>query len=394
MPAVTLNNNQIATILNEAVAEVTGKAVGELDLRGIIATASDPTIIGSVDQLTKSMINVIMKKWYMDTEYRSGYKSPFFVDESEYGAITEVISITVPDAQPAANWTDITSGTTQLGLYTIYLPTVDVSVYGRTASWQIPVAILEDQIKSCMDGEDELREFVSHVFLCIDNALVSHMEALDAANRNSFMAAKINYAAGAGATGVHVVNLVEEYVANAGLESTGMTAAEYLNDKDALADGAMTIMEYADLFKKRSSEYNTMGYKRFTPNKRLVLQLLSKFDKQLKYHMRSNTFHEDLVKIPNYDTVPYWQSSKKGDRDKINVDIDVSGNKTQVQQSGIVGLLCDSWAIVHTIKNRRVAAKQFEPEHLIQYYNQFQDCYYNNLGMNGIVFIVADVNPS
>ena len=393
MPAVTLNNNQIATILNEAVAEITGKAVGELDLRGFIATASDSSIIGSVDQLTKAMINVIMKKWYMDTEYRSGYNSPFFVDEVEYGAITEVISITVPDAQPASNWTDIVSGTTQLGLYTIYLPTVDVSVYGKTSSWQIPVGILEDQLKSCLDGEDELREFVSHIFLCIDNALVAHMEALDSANRNSFMAAKINFAAGGG-TGVHVVNLVEEYVANAGLESTGMTAAYYLNNKDALADGAMTIMEYAELLQKMSTEYNTKGDKRFTPEKRLVLQLLTKFDKQLKYHMRSATFHEDLVKIPNYGTVPYWQSAKKSDRDKIDVDIDVSGNKTRVQQGGIVGLLCDSWAIVHTIKNRRVAAKQFEPEHLVQYYNQFQDCYYNNLGLNGIVFIVADVNPS
>ena len=394
MSVVTLNNNQIATILTEAVAEVTGKQIGELDLRGIIATASDPTIIGSVDQLTKAMINVIMKKWYMDTEYRSGYNSPFFVDESEYGAITEVISITVPDAQPAANWTDITSGTTQLGLYTIYLPTVDVAVYGKTSSWQIPIAIQEDQMKSCFNGENELREYVSHVFLCVDNALVSHMEALDSANRNSFMAAKINYASGVSATGVHVVNLVEEYVANAGLEDTGMTAAAYLNNKDALADGAMTIMEYSDLFKKKTDEYNTMGYKRFTPENRLVLQLLSKFDKQLKYHMRSSTFHEDLVKIPNYGTVPYWQSSNKGDRDKIDIDIDVSGNKTRVQQSGIVGLLCDSWAIVHTIKNRRVAAKVFEPEHLTQYYNQFQDCYYNNLGLNGIVFIVADVNPS
>ena len=393
MPAVTLNNNQIATILNEAVAEITGKAVGELDLRGFIATASDSSIIGSVDQLTKAMINVIMKKWYMDTKYRSGYNSPFFVDDVEYGAITEVISITVPDAQPASNWTDIVSGTTQLGLYTIYLPTVDVSVYGKTSSWQIPVGILEDQLKSCLNGEDELREFVSHIFLCIDNALVAHMEALDSANRNSFMAAKINFAA-SGGTGVHVVNLVEEYVANAGLESTGMTAAYYLNNKDALADGAMTIMEYAELLQKMSTEYNTKGDKRFTPEKRLVLQLLTKFDKQLKYHMRSATFHEDLVKIPNYGTVPYWQSAKKSDRDTIDVDIDVSGNKTHVQQGGIVGLLCDSWAIVHTIKNRRVAAKQFEPEHLVQYYNQFQDCYYNNLGLNGIVFIVADVNPS
>lgn len=391
MPATLLNNNQMATILNEAVAEFTGKPAGELDLTGIVANAGDLGIIGSVDQFTKKLINVIMKKWYMDTEYRSGYNSPFFVDSAEYGAITEVISITVPDAQPASNWTDIVSGVTQLGLYTIYLPTVDVAVYGRTASWQIPIAIQEDQLKTAFDNEAELREFVAHVFLCVDNALVSHMEALDAANRNSFIASKISYANSVGATGIHVVNLVQEYVNNAGLGSTGMTAQEYLNNEDALTDGAMTIMEFSDRFKKMSSNYNTMGYKRFTPENRKVLQLLSKFDKALKYHMRSKTFHEDLVAIPNYDVVPYWQSENKADAAKIDVDIDVAGTKTEIEKDGIVGLLCDSYAIVHTLKQRDVVAKLFEPEHLTQYYNQFQDCYYNNLGMNGIVFTVEDV---
>lgn len=395
MPSpVTLNNNQISTILTEAVAQFTGKACDTLDLTGFIANKGDIGIVGSVEAFTKSLINVIMKKWYMDTEYRSGYKSPFFVDESEYGAITEVISITVPDAQPASNWTDIVSGTTQLGLYTIYLPTCDVQVYGKTASFQIPVAIQEDKIKTAVDNESELREYISHIFLCLDNALVAHMEALDSANRNSFMASKIAYAASQGATGIHVVNLVEEYVAFAGLESTGMTAAAYLNSEDALINGASTIMEYTERFSKLSSNYNTMGYKRFTPENRKVLQLLSKFDKAINYGMRSKVFHDDLIRLPGYQSIPFWQSEKRSEAGMIDVEIDVEGNKTEVKQDGIVGLLCDSWAIVHTIKSRDAVAKAFEPEHLIQYYKQFQDCYYNNLGMNGIVFIIADVNHS
>ncbi len=395
MPATVLNNNQMATILTEAVEQFTGKTVGDLDLTGFIANKGDLGIIGSVDQLTKSLINVMMKKWYMDTAYRSGYNSPFFVDESEYGAITEVISITVPDAQPSSTWTDITSGVTQLGLYTIYLPTVDVAVYGKTNSWQIPIAIQEDQLKTAFDNEAELREFIAHIFLCIDNALVAHMEALDAANRNSFIASKIAYANSVGATGIHKVNLVQEYVNFAGLESTGMTVKEYYNNEDALVNGAMTLTDFAERIGYQSKSYNTMGYsKRFTPDERKVLQLLGIFDKALRYNMRSKTFHEDLVKIPNYSTVPYWQSEEKANAGTIDVSIDVAGTKTEIVAENVVGLLCDRWAIVHTIKGRQVAAKVFEPEHLVQYYNQFQDCYYNNLGMNGIVFVLEDVAPA
>lgn len=393
MPTV-LNNNQMSTILTEAVSQYTGKAADKLDLTGIIANKSDLGIVGSVEQFTKALINVIMKKWYMDTEYRSGYNSPFFVDEAEYGAITEVISITVPDAQPASNWTDIVSGQTQLGLYTIYLPTVDVAVYGKTLSWQIPVAIQEDKIKTALDNETELREYVAHVFLCVDNALVSHMDALDAANRNSFIASKIAYAGSTGATGIHKVNLVQEYVDDAGLESTGMTVKEYRNTKEALINGASTIMDFYERFSKMSTNYNTMGYKRFTPEGRKVLQLVSWFDKKLNYNMKSTTFHDELLAMPNYQKVPFWQSEKRSEAGKIDVEIDVDGTKTEIIQDNIVGLLCDSWAIVHTIKARDAVAKLFEPEHLVQYYKQFQDCYYNNLGMNGIVFVLEDVAPA
>lgn len=390
MSVVTLNNNQIATLVNEAVAQFTGaSAIDDLDLRGLIDRGGDATIIGSRDQFTKNLINVITKKWYLDTEYRSEYQNPFFVDEAEFGAITEAISITVPDAQPSLSWTDIESGVTTLGSYVIYLPTVDVNVYGKSSSWQIPVAIQETQLATAFDSESELREFVSHVFLCIDNALVVHMEAIDAANRNNFIAEKVHYAGSAGATGVHVVNLVAEYVKNAGLESTGMTAADYCNSEDALADGAMTIMSYSKYLAKQTATYNIGGKKRHCPKNRQVLQLLDRFDKQMTYHMRSSRFHEDLIAMPGYDTVAWWQSEQN--KDAIDVDIDVSGVKTEVSQSGIVGLLCDKWGITHTVVNRKTAAKFFEPEHLTQYYFQFTDRYFNNLTMNAVVFIVADV---
>lgn len=393
MSVVTLNNNQIATIVNEAVAQISGaSSIDDLDLRGIVDRGGDESIIGSRDQFTKALINVITKKWYLDTEYRSDYSNPFFVDEAQFGAITETISITVPDAQPALNWTDIESGVTQLGSYTIYLPTVDVNVYGKSSSWQIPVGIQEEQLATAFDSENDLREFVSHIFLCIDNALVIHMEALDSANRNNFIAEKIHYAGTVGATGVHVVNLVEEYVKSTGSEATGMTATAYLNDKDALADGAKVIMSYSKYISKLTKTYNIGGKLRHCPKSRQVLQLLDSFDKQMTYHMRSATFHEDLVSIPGFDTVAWWQSEDA--KDSIDVDIDVSGVKTEVHQSGIVGLLCDRWGIIRTTVNHRTAAKLFEPEHLTQYYYQFTDRYFNNLSMNAVVFIVADVNPS
>ena len=45
----SLNNNQMASILNDAIAMSTGaQSVGTLDLQGIIDAGNDPTVIGDL----------------------------------------------------------------------------------------------------------------------------------------------------------------------------------------------------------------------------------------------------------------------------------------------------------------------------------------------------------
>ena len=90
----TLNNNQVATVLNTAIAMSTGSAeVGTLDLRGIIDNGNDSSVIGSVEQFTKSLINVLIRNWFTDSSYRSQYSDPFYEDTEKYGAIVQAISV-------------------------------------------------------------------------------------------------------------------------------------------------------------------------------------------------------------------------------------------------------------------------------------------------------------
>ena len=147
-----------------------------------------------------------------------------------------------------------------------------------------------------------------------------------------------------------------------------------------------------------STSFNTEGKKRFTPEDRMVLQVLTAFEERLNTVALSDTYHDDIVSMPNYQSVAYWQGEGKDsgaftfdELSKIDVKIDTN---TTVEQSGIVAFLCDKWAILHTIKSRRVAAKVFEPEDLTQYYYQFNDMYMNNLTMNALVFVLKDYTPA
>ena len=112
MSVTTLNNNQAATFINAAVAQITGGALDTLDLQGIVDRGNDASIIGSVEQFTKALLNRMIETRFSDTSYAALYNDPFFVDSQEWGAITQWVSVDIPEAKAASNWVSITSGTT------------------------------------------------------------------------------------------------------------------------------------------------------------------------------------------------------------------------------------------------------------------------------------------
>lgn len=388
---MALNNNQISTVLNEAIAMSTGaEEIGTLTLQNIVDTGNDPTIIGSKEQLTKSLLNVLIKNWFTDSAYRSTYEDPFFQDSATYGAITQHISIELPKAQKSHAWTEITSGVTTLGEYTVYLPVVHAQVYGKTISWEIPIAISGEQWDTAFKNAEELGAFVSFVHLAVDNGIVCHLKDMDRMNRNNFIAEKIAYAEGDGAKGIHVVNLVEGYAKHKGVDV--MTIEQFRNDKGALNWASMQFKIYADYMREMSVLFNTAQRERFVPTERLVLQVLSSFENDVLAVATSDTYHKEIVGLPLHQTVPFWQGMGTGATfDEVSsINVEGASDGTSVEKSGIVALMVDRWAIMHTIFTRRVAVQRFEPEDITQYYNQFRDSYVNNLTMNGIVFVLED----
>jgi hypothetical protein len=106
---------------------------------------------------------------------------------------------------------------------------------------------------------------------------------------------------------------------------------------------------------------------------------------------RSDVYHNELVSIPNHEKIPYWQAPglTNAFADVSNINVKTASGES-IDVDGVVAFVADKWAVLHTIRNRRVAATYFDPENLTQYYNQFRDQYMNNLTMNAIVFVVQD----
>lgn len=398
MSVVTLNNNAVYSIINAARAQALGggseEAIASLDLKDIVDAGGDATVIGSREAFTKALINVLVKNWFTDTSYRSSYSDPFFEDSARFGAITQMISVEVPAVKASSQWTSITSGTTTVGTYTVYLPVVDTQYYGKSDSWEIPIAITGNQWNTAFKNEDELRGFVSYVLMMVDNALVVHLENMSNMNRNNFIIEKYKAATAVSPEdGVHVVDLLGGFVAAHGDTTKDFSVADFLDSQEALIYAAEQIALYSDYIGRMSTMFNIGNKARFTPDDRKVLQVLSAFEKRMQFHALSDVYHDELAALPGHQSVAYWQGFGNGGTwSEVSKIVGkptsyTDGNATTV--SNVVAFLADKWSVMHTIIEHRVAAKVFEPEDIVQYYYQFTDRYLNDLTQNAIVFVLT-----
>lgn len=390
---MALNNNEITNILKSTYSQVTGNAnISEVDLRNIIDTGNETLF--EKEQFTKALVSQITKTIFTDEKYESDYTDPFYVDSTEYGAIIQAVSAEAPEVQESHAWQTFTSGVSKVGQYTVYLPILDTQYFGKTVSWELPITITYEQWNDAVHNYEELRKLTAYIFVVVENAITLHRKDMNSANRNNFIAEKIAYSKKPTSKGIHTVNLVKEYCDFIG--ATEMTVDNFMKNPDALRYASGVISEYFSYIGEQTSLFNTANKVRFVPKKRRVFQLLEKFAKAMEVVSYSSTFNEEYVKLPTFEKVAFWQGTGEGlTFDEVSkIQVLTSSDGTSITQTGVVGLLCDKLAVAHTIRSERVAVKNFDPEGLDMYFYQYRDSYFNNLTLNGIVFIVENVTAT
>ena len=108
--------------------------------------------------------------------------------------------------------------------------------------------------------------------------------------------------------------------------------------------------------------------------------------------MESDTFHNEFVKLPETETVAYWQASgtdySYGTTSKIDVKIksaDAAAGQT-VTQSGILGVMFDKNALGVCNIDRRVTTNFNPKAEFFTNFHKFDAGYFNDGDENFIVF--------
>lgn len=390
------NNNNMYTVLQDATNQMLGaQAIESISLENIIDVAKTWSDIEKEQWVGKLSAMYIDTK-YTDREFTDKRNDVFYEDSAKFGAITQIISMEMPDIIANRSWQTVTSGVTQIGQNTVYLPIVNEKLYAGSDSWAVSIAYTGTQLNEAFRNVEGLLQFNNYVKLMAQNAITYHKATMNGLNRNNYIAGKIN--AGNSAGKVNVVNLIEEYQKDH--TNSAMTVSQYFNNVDAKRYSVKTFKKYKSLLTDMTTLFTTDAESKgkFIPTDRFVFQILSDFEGRVENEVYSNTYHDEFLTLPLYRNVNAWQAltgaSTSADFEtmsKIEV-VDADGN--EVEKSGIVALMVDKWAIMHTIVQNRVGYQRDDIKDISMYDYQFTSRYINNLTLNGVVFILEDYSPA
>lgn len=388
-----MNVKQIYSLMNDVTSEVIGKTdIVKEDLSNVVDLGKEIFDNASVDNYVKSLVNHIGKVIFVNRPY-SGNIPSMLMDSWEFGSILEKISSDIPNATENKSW-DLKDGTSY-DTNVFYKPSVSAKFFNSKVTFEVPMSFTELQVKDSFSSSAQLNGFISMIYNAVDKSMAIKIDGLVMRTINNMIANTINAELSDGESiathsGIKAVNLLKDYNAKFGTE---LTVDKALTTPEFNRYASFIIRTYIDRLSKISTLFNVGGKERFTPSDMLNIVMLSDFKNSASVYLESDTYHNELVALPNCESVPYWQGSGKSynfaDTSKINVAIKDGETTKDITVTGILAIMYDKDSMGVCNSDRRVTTNYNAKAEFYNNYYKFDASYFNDLNENFVVFYIA-----
>lgn len=386
---------QIYELVNGATAQTLGEsAVVNEDLSNLVDIGEQVMNANSMDKYVRSLVDHIGKVVFVNRSY-SGVAPSVLRDGWEYGAVLEKITAQLPQATENESW-ELEDGTSY-DPNIFYKPSVSAKFFNKRTTWEIPLSFTEMQARGSFSSASQMNGFLSMLYTAVENA--KNIKTSDMVMRtiNNMIGETIYdmvvthstaYASTAGNT--RCVNLLKLY--NDQYSET-QTVAGCVSDPEFIRFASYIMSLYQDRFKKMSKLFNVGAQPRFTPKDRLHTILLSEFAQAAGVFLYSDRYHDNLVKLPEAETVPYWQGSGTDygltSTSKINVSPSSHPSAASTEYGGILGVMFDRDALGVCNEHQRVTTNYNPKAEFFTNWYKVDTGYFNDLNENFVVFYAA-----
>ena len=384
---------QIYTLVNEATREAVGQEATllEEDLSNVVDVGTSVANANAYDNYVKALVNRIGRTIFVTRKYKGTIPNVIF-DGWEYGSIMQKIAGALPEAQENESW-DLQDGASY-DPNVFKRPQVNVKFFNKRWTFEVQLSVTDEQVKESFLSKEQLNNFIDMLFNDVDKSIEVKVDALVMKTLSGAIAETINDAYGANdyGAGTHVKarNLLYEYNTANG---TTLTKKAALATPDFIRFASSEIGMVADRMKKMSTLFNVGGQARFTPKDVLRIVLHSDFTNKAKAYLYGDTFHEEYVKLPEADTVPYWQGTGSDYDFDITSAIDVdlpTDNSKHIEADGIIGLMFDRDAL-GVVNYKRYTTSQYNAKaEFTNFWHKLFAGQFIDLNENIVVFFLQE----
>lgn len=378
---------QIYEFVNDTVKEVLGdETLVQEDLSNIVDIGDAVFDGNAFDKYVRSLVNHIGRVIFVNRKY-NGSAPSVLMDGWEYGSILQKISSEMPEAEENESWELIDGASYDPNIFR--KPVAEQKFFNKRTTFEIDRSITEKQVKQSFSSAEQLNGFISMLYNEVDKAMTVMTDNLIMRTINNFIGETLHDAFPNGTyTGTHIraVNLLAEYNTQYG---TQLTKDKCMVDPAFIRFAAYRMGLYKDRLARISTLFNVGGAQRFTPNDLLHFVTLSDFNTAANIFLQSDVYHNDYVRLPKSETIPFWQGSGTdysfSNVSAINVK---TTNGDAVSIDGVLGVMFDRDALGVANFERRITTNYNPKAEFTNYFYKQDAQYFNDLNENFVVFFV------
>lgn len=376
--------NQIYGIVNAVAKQIMGEQAIQ-----VVDTASLVSLGKSLDAMEKGkerffkVINDMIAKTVIDNRVYRLAETGIFKDSFKYGAIIRKIHIDMPEAKPNNAWNVGNDDYTPE-----YAPVAKVNVrmklFEGITTMEFDYTIPDSLFNSAFRDEAGVAALINGIGTAVENSLNMKLESSIELTRASFIARKAE--AGNKRTFVNVLKLYNDAFNQSLTPDAALHTPAFIKFANAL------IWKYPKRLARLTKAYNEEGYERSTDSEYLNVDVLSDYAAASMFYLEADTYHENLVKLPNYREVPYWQGIGEEDsfenNSKIYVKLD--SNADDILLNYVIAIMYDDESIAVTMNERRTTSERNNKDEYTNFYSKANVGYLNDLSQNAVVFYLSE----
>lgn len=373
---------QIAKVLNEnIVPNYLGENVTiSTDLSNIVDVG---TAIADLDEyatqnFARTFIAGVARTYFETRKYKAETYA-LMNDAREYGGVVQRVKSKLLTVEDTPIWTlqngqDYFDGTYH-GIET------DVKVYSIDDAFRITYSIPNEEFKQYFTNADSVMNLVAMITSTVDNTLATNLNALARTTLQQLIATA--------SADNREIALVTTFNTIFGLTGdNALTEETALHNTAFLRWAAEQIIRIRDYVTDMNEKYNDGTVPTFTPREDTRTILLSEFATALTFNMESDTFHNDLVSIGEYNKINFWQNASGDMLPSLGVTAEVKthvGEGDPVTVENVIGCIFDKYSAGVTARLDKVTANYIGGGDFTNYYHHVANSRFVDTRNTGII---------